>query len=302
MATNAKICIKHGYTLHFNEDDTLFLKVETADETLEFDGASGVIFFSSECVDEDELAETTKATFEELISYAKEHFEAWGIDEETAEALICDLTPWFKKFAISEEESRAIKIDMLESWIKGRREAIKSCVKSIDNCRREISVYEERIGYEVSQILKLNEDIEDLSKQIAELKSSLKGERFISVDPEYTGGGIYVFTGHLADGNYFMADTSFYDVRIVNEAPNIPDDMSNEESWEKYGVARDEDAWASVEWQEEHLVKDLTPDEAVAFFKEMFKWIEVNKPDGNYLPSDMDYFRNEVENLHGDWR
>lgn len=58
----------------------------------------------------------------------------------------------------------------------------------------------------------------------------------------------------------------------------------------------------SVEWQEEHLVEDLTPDEAVAFFKEMLKWVEDNDPSGNYLGSDMDYFKEELETLHGDWR
>ena len=58
----------------------------------------------------------------------------------------------------------------------------------------------------------------------------------------------------------------------------------------------------SVEWQEEHLVKDLTPNEAVAFFKDMLNWVCKNDPSGNYLGSDMDYFKEELESLHGDWR
>lgn len=126
--------------------------------------------------------------------------------------------------------------------------------------------------------------------------------KFKSVNPCYTGGGIYVFTGELEDGTYFMADTSFYDVRIVNENPEIPTDMSDDEAWETYGVCRDEDAWASVEWQEEHLVKDLNPTEAVAFFKRMLKWVKTNRPDGNYLSSDMDYYEEELKELKGNWR
>lgn len=118
---------------------------------------------------------------------------------------------------------------------------------------------------------------------------------FISVEPEYTGGGIYVFTGELDNGNYFMAETSFYDVRILNENPSIPPEMSDDEVWDKYGISRDEDAWPSVEWQEEHLVEDLDPKRAKAFFMSMLEWVKENHPSGNYLSSDMDGFIDDLE-------
>lgn len=294
MGTKTKISLSYGYRFTIDEDDTLTLKIETADGILELEGKKGYLYFWSECVDEEDIDASPKLTFEQMLYGARECLKDWDVDEETAEAIICDLTPWFNKFAISEAESVATKIEELESWIKGRRETIASCVKSIDRCRHEISVYEERIGYEVSQILRLNEDIEDITKRIAELKASLKNEKFISVDPEYTGGGIYLFTGRLTDGNYFMADTANYDVRVLNADPNEPTGM------DALGIT--ERNIDSVEWQEEHLVKDLAPDEAVAFFKEMLGWVKRNDPDGNYLGSDMDYFMNELENLHGDWR
>ena len=293
---------EHDYSILIHEDNTLYLTVKADDEIVELEGMKGYLYYYSECVDEEDIDASPKLTFEKMCEYAKEFLGDWSIDADAIEAIICDLTPWFRKYAISEAEAVANRIEKLESWIEGRRESIASCVKSIDNCRHEISVYEQRIGYEVSQIMKLNEDIEDITKQITELKASLKGEKFISVDPEYTGGNIYVFTGHLADGNYFMADTANYDVRVLNEDPNIPAWMSDEDAQRIYGTILEEDAWAHPEWQEEHLVKDLTPDEAVAFFKEMLKWVKVNKPDGNYHESDMDDIKEEVESLHGNWR
>lgn len=115
-------------------------------------------------------------------------------------------------------------------------------------------------------------------------------EKFVRVNPEYTGGGIYVFTGELANGNYFMADTSFYDVRVLDADPNLPLEES------------EEDAWASVEWQEEHLVEDLEPKRAKAFFIAMLKWVMNHEPSGNYLVGDMDYFLDDVKSLKGNWR
>ena len=294
---------EHDYSILFHEDGTLYLTVKADDdEIIELEGTKGYLYYYSECVDEEDIDASPRLTLEKMQNYARECFGDWNVGTDAIESLVCDLTPWFRKFAISEAESKADRIAELESWIDGRRETIQSCVKRIDSCRHEISVYEQRIGYEVSQILKLNEDIEDIAKQIAELKASLKGEKFVSVDPEYTGGGIYVFTGKLVDGNYFMADTACYDVRIVDTNPTVPDDMSDDEALEKYGITRDEDAWASSEWQEAHLVKDLTPDEAVTFFKDMLKWVKANQPDGNYINPDMELIMEELDTLKGNWR
>ena len=114
--------------------------------------------------------------------------------------------------------------------------------------------------------------------------------KFKSVEPNYTGGGIYVFTGQV-DDNYFVADSPNFDVRLLNDDPNA----EAEEDWFDTNVE-------SVEWQEEHLVKDLTEWAACAeFFAEMLKWVKENKPDGNYLMGDMEDIAKEMKLLLEEW-
>lgn len=104
-----------------------------------------------------------------------------------------------------------------------------------------------------------------------------------NVIPEYTGGGIYCFTGELQDGNYFLADcpisASYYSLRIVNENPG------------KYDP---NEVWTE-EWQLDHFVKDVT--RCKGFIKNMLKWIIKNRPDGNYLVSDMEEILTELIDL-----
>ncbi len=292
MATKAKISLKHGYTLRFNEDGTFFLKVETEDDIFEFDGTkNGNIIDSSDFCEEDE---PYRVTLEESIESTRSWFKDWGIDEDVIEAIIKDLTPWFEKHALSAEEDIERKISNFERIIAFRRADIEQRMHSIDAEVEIISKANKEIAYHTERVLELNKEIEKHLNTIATLKASLNKSRFISVEPEYTGGGIYLFTGKLTDGNFFMADTANYDVRVLTEDPDEPTGM------DALGIT--ERNIDSVEWQEEHLVKDLTPAEAVAFFKEMLKWVEDNDPSGNYLGSDMDYFKEELESLHGDWR
>lgn len=290
MATNDKISLKHGYMLHFNEDDTLFLKVETEEDTLEFYGKNGNLMIASSF----EEFEDYRDTLINLYETTMEFFNDWGIDEDAALAICDEMTPWFEKYAISEENKVAETISKLERIIAWRRADIEQRMHSIDEEVKIIAKANKEIAYHTEKVLELNKDIERYQQTIATLKASLKDEKFVSVEPEYTGGGIYLFTGRLADGNFFMADTANYDVRILTEDPNEPTGM------DALGIT--ERNIDSVEWQEEHLVNDLTPDEAVAFFKEMLKWVEDNDPSGNYLGSDMDYFKEELETLKGDWR
>lgn len=293
MATNDKISLKHGYMLHFNEDGTFFLKVETKEDTFEFDGTkNGNIIDSSDFCEENE---PYKVTLEESIDSTRNWFSDWGIADDAIEAIIKDITPWLAKHALSAEEDIERKISNLERAIAFRRNDIEQRMHSI-NCELEIiSKANKEIEDHTNKVLALNQQIESYLNTIATLKASLNKSRFVSVEPEYTGGGIYLFTGKLTDGNFFMADTANYDVRVLTEDPNEPTYIRDDGTvWE-----RNID---SVEWQEEHLVKDLTPDEAVAFFKEMLKWVEDNDPSGNYLGSDMDYFKEELETLKGDWR
>lgn len=290
MATKAKISLKHGYILRFFEDDTLYLKVETEDNILEFDGKNGNLMIASSFEEFEDYRDTLDNLYETTMNF----FNDWGVDEDTATAICDELTPWFEKYAMSEEEKAEETISKLERIIAWRRADIEQRMHSIDEENRIIAKANEEITYHTEKVLELNKDIERYQKTIATLKASLKKSRFVSVEPEYTGGGIYVFTGELTDGNYFMADTANYDVRVLNADPNEPTGM------DALGIT--ERNIDSVEWQEEHLVRDLTPDEAVAFFKEMLKWVEDNDPSGNYLGSDMDYFKEELETLHGDWR
>lgn len=291
MATNDKISLKHGYKLHFNEDGTFSLEVETEDDILEFDGTRNGNIFDASSFEEDE---PYKMTLEDSIESAEEFFKDWGINEKAAKAIIKDITPWLEKHAISEDEKAIGTISKLERIIAYRREDIRRKMHNIEADNTLITKANQRIEFETKKILELNEEIEKDLNTIATLKASLNKSRFVSVEPEYTGGGIYLFTGKLADGNFFMADTANYDVRVLNADPNEP---TGEDC---LGIT--ERNIDSVEWQEEHLVNDLKPDEAVAFFKEMLKWVEDNDPSGNYLGSDMDYFKEELETLHGDWR
>lgn len=97
-----------------------------------------------------------------------------------------------------------------------------------------------------------------------------------SVEPEYTGGNIYIFVGKLTNGNYFVADGDMFDVRIV-DAPW---------DWEESQFP---------DWQESHLVEDLSAADALQFCKRMLEWVKTNEPDGNYSMSDMDYIEKDLD-------
>lgn len=96
-----------------------------------------------------------------------------------------------------------------------------------------------------------------------------------TVDPEYTGGGIYVFVGRLTDGNYFIADDD-YGVGIY-DAPI---------DWEENFY---------IEWMDEHRFEELPAAYGLAFYKQMLAFIREHKPDGNYAMTDMDYIEEELD-------
>lgn len=69
--------------------------------------------------------------------------------------------------------------------------------------------------------------------------------RFKSVTAAYTGGNIWLFYGELTDGEYFMTDNEGATILL-----NAPATDFNE----------------SLEWQEEHKIKELLDEsERVAF-------------------------------------
>ena len=99
------------------------------------------------------------------------------------------------------------------------------------------------------------------------------------VEPDYTGGGIFVFYGKVENGDYFIADDSEYDIRFVSEDPTAIMDSDT------FGGSYCGD---SVEWQDEHIVRDISSSqEALEFWKAMLNWCIRNNPDGNYSASDL---------------
>ncbi len=82
----------------------------------------------------------------------------------------------------------------------------------------------------------------------------------------YTGGGIYIYTGQLDNGDYFMSNDSFVEyVEFFNADPYAEFEES-----------------CSEEWQSRHHIGDYSGTDAERFYKEVLKWIIANKPEGNY--------------------
>lgn len=108
-------------------------------------------------------------------------------------------------------------------------------------------------------------------------KKSANIPNVVAAEAAYTGGGIYVFLGELSDGTYFIADYPYFDLRIVNEDPRPT--FWNDDADTSAGY---------VPWQEAHLIKDVPNDTTKKFFKDMFKWILKNDPEGNYNSGDIE--------------
>ena len=133
----------------------------------------------------------------------------------------------------------------------------------------------------------IKKKIDFIHSKMNESEKLTESSSIKSVEPNYTGGNIYVYTGELNDGTYFMAsddwtDTqnNFYNVLIVNEDPN------SEEN--------EEDSWFE-DWQQSHLVKSLEAEEAANFFKDMLTWVIKNKPDGNYQVADIEDILDDIK-------
>lgn len=130
-----KISLKHGYTLTINEEDKVFLKVETEDDTLEFDGIKGNLMDGSDFeshFDEEE----TEMTLAELIYGNTEFLKDWGVDEEVVTAIIEELTPWFERYAIEEPKPDAWE-KVLEDRVAELKKEEASSKKAIsDEARR----------------------------------------------------------------------------------------------------------------------------------------------------------------------
>ena len=103
--------------------------------------------------------------------------------------------------------------------------------------------------------------------------------QFVKVRPDYTGGGIYVFLGKLKNGQWFLADSDNLDVRLIDT------DVFK---------ASDDDIW-QPDWQEEHLITDLSEDESQLFISAMLNWIEEHKPVGNYSMGELENLMKRIK-------
>lgn len=99
---------------------------------------------------------------------------------------------------------------------------------------------------------------------------------FWYIDPCYTGGNIYIYTGQMKDGTYFLADDCNYFVDFIDVNP---DDY-------------DEDGLIPVEVVEEHRVGYIDDDEErFNFFKVVYEWVIRYQPHTeqcNYNVGDME--------------
>ncbi len=82
----------------------------------------------------------------------------------------------------------------------------------------------------------------------------------------YSGGGIYIYTGQLDNGDYFMTNDDFVVyVEFYNADPY-----------------KDFDESCNEIWQFEHHVGEYSGQEAYDFVKNIRTWIIQNRPEGNY--------------------
>lgn len=82
----------------------------------------------------------------------------------------------------------------------------------------------------------------------------------------YTGGGIYVFTGELKDGTWFLFSNSDEVITLLNEDPS---DLDESLYWE---------------WQEPRIVGYATETE----MRGVYRWLLDHPMDDNYLPDDIE--------------
>ena len=127
------------------------------------------------------------------------------------------------------------------------------------------------------------DDIEE-SKSIKRpsIMASKNSWKFVNVSPDYTGGNIYVYTGALSDGTYFIAEDGWLTVEIYDKDPRDDYDDST-----------------YLPWQDEHRIRELGELESKDFFISMLDWIIENEPHDefcNYNIHDMKKFRYELLN------
>lgn len=121
-----------------------------------------------------------------------------------------------------------------------------------------------------------------------------------SVEPCYTGGGMYIFTGCMSYSQngkevkiYMIAAsigfTGEFDLRFVDSDPM-------EEISPGYPFDVPVYAYDDPEWQEQHLILDIQDEDPgrCALFNKILDWIIKNEPEGNYTKQDIQNIKNAV--------
>ena len=81
----------------------------------------------------------------------------------------------------------------------------------------------------------------------------------------YSGGGIYIYTGQLVTGEYFLAADDWEDTVIIL-------DVDPFEHWEENGFE---------DWQNAHTLFTLSEIDAFMFWKELLKKVDMFDCDRN---------------------
>lgn len=134
MKKTNKVSLKYNYTLTIEEDGSLFLKVETEDDTLEFDGKNGNLMDASD-FEAHFNEEEVEMTLDEIIYGTTEYLKDWELGMETIEAIVEDLTPWFKEYAIEEPQP--------DTWLKVLEDKVEAL-------RKETEQHENKINEEIT--------------------------------------------------------------------------------------------------------------------------------------------------------
>lgn len=217
-----------------------------------------------------------KYTFNTLMRLTKEQLLAEAqklgstVDSLTkrSKADLADYVLWLvdEERTLTEEEQKLV--DEYES----KTDAIveRFCGKWVITDYSNSTRYETKADLMEAVRYNLNEIAKEESS--ASSAPAADGYEFERVEPCYTGGGVYVFTGKLTNGNYFISNVASADDSWAVIVDADPDEDPEESCFE--------------EWQTAHLVEDVeSPD---AFIVPMLEWVKANEPDGNYQMDDMD--------------
>ena len=102
-------------------------------------------------------------------------------------------------------------------------------------------------------------------------------------EANYTGGNIYIYTGKLDDGRFFLTADDWEDCVLIV-------DLDPQEHWD----TDDEDNDCTFEgWQKEHTVEELNDRSALLFWRRMLDIIEKKETYQDWS-SRIDYIREEL--------